>query len=273
MSAGSSPASAIARSAASMPISRAVRPDAFVYAVSPMPTIATWPRTSSSRSRVPSRHASDDHESDDPSDLAVPSAATHRDYARRRPRHAHADRHRRDRPDDRLPRSRPPHYYDFLRANLRDHESLDEFEFPAQYMFKDVPQRRGAGATRSQFLLEQMDQFGIEKGMLGVVVRARSPSARLAAGAARAPRPLLRQLRGRPEPRAWTACATSSRAVEELGVKAATAFPARPEPAGADQRQEVLSRSTRSASSSTSRSACARACPGRGCRSRRSTSG
>ena len=31
------------------------------------------------------------------------------------------------------------HYYDFLRANLRDHESLDEFEFPAQYMFKDVP--------------------------------------------------------------------------------------------------------------------------------------
>ena len=37
MSAGSRPASAIARSAASAPISRAVRPDAFVYAVSPMP--------------------------------------------------------------------------------------------------------------------------------------------------------------------------------------------------------------------------------------------
>ena len=44
MSAGSSPQSAIARSAASAPISRAVRPDAFVYAVSPMPTIATSPR-------------------------------------------------------------------------------------------------------------------------------------------------------------------------------------------------------------------------------------
>ena len=37
MSSGSSPASAIARSTASAPISRAVRPDAFVYAVSPMP--------------------------------------------------------------------------------------------------------------------------------------------------------------------------------------------------------------------------------------------
>ena len=48
MSAGVSPASAIARSAASAPISRAVRPDAFVYAVSPMPAIATCARTSSS---------------------------------------------------------------------------------------------------------------------------------------------------------------------------------------------------------------------------------
>ena len=29
--------------------------------------------------------------------------------------------------------------YQFLRQSLRDRESLDEFEFPAQYMFKDVP--------------------------------------------------------------------------------------------------------------------------------------
>ncbi len=47
MSAGVRPASAIARSAASAPISRAVRPDAFVYAVSPMPAIAACPRMSS----------------------------------------------------------------------------------------------------------------------------------------------------------------------------------------------------------------------------------
>ena len=53
MSAGSRPASAIARSAASAPISRAVRPDAFVYSVSPMPTIATSPRTSSSSDAWP----------------------------------------------------------------------------------------------------------------------------------------------------------------------------------------------------------------------------
>ena len=28
--------------------------------------------------------------------------------------------------------------YQFLRSNLRDKESLEEFDFPAQYMFKDV---------------------------------------------------------------------------------------------------------------------------------------
>ena len=68
--------------------------------------------------------------------------------------------------------------------------------------------------------------------------------------------------------RAWTASATSCRRYEKLGIKAATAFPAGLHPAGADQRQEVLSRSTPSASSSTSRSASAPACPARGCRSR-----
>ena len=48
MSDGSSPASAMARSAASAPISRAVRPEAFVYALSPIPAIAARPDTSSS---------------------------------------------------------------------------------------------------------------------------------------------------------------------------------------------------------------------------------
>jgi len=41
MSSGSRPASSIAFVAASAPISFAVRPDAFVYSVSPIPTIAT----------------------------------------------------------------------------------------------------------------------------------------------------------------------------------------------------------------------------------------
>ena len=61
-------------------------------------------------------------------------------------------------------------------------------------------------------------------------------------------------------------------AVKELGVKAATAFPAGLTPAGADQRQEVLSdlREVRGARHPDLR--VRRACPGRGCRSRRRTS-
>src|SRR5262249_28112787 len=60
--------------------------------------------------------------------------------------------------------------YTFLRANLRDRESLEDFEFPAQYMFKDVPHPE-PGGDAVQFLLGQMDKFGIEKGMLGVSFR------------------------------------------------------------------------------------------------------
>ena len=67
-----------------------------------------------------------------------------------------------------------------------------------------------------------MDLFNIEQGMIGVV--ARDLEARLPRGAG-APRSLLRELRGRPEPR-HGGVRELERAVEELGVKAATAFPA-----------------------------------------------
>ncbi len=62
------------------------------------------------------------------------------------------------------------HHYDFLRANLRDHESLDDFEFPAQYMFKDVPKvdaalgrararRKCRGAPAQQLLPLEVGQI------------------------------------------------------------------------------------------------------------------
>jgi hypothetical protein len=55
--------------------------------------------------------------------------------------------------------------YDFIRRQLKDDESKG-FEFPAQYMFKDVPKRPGTddpvGVT-----LQAMDRFGIEKGLIG----------------------------------------------------------------------------------------------------------
>ena len=113
--------------------------------------------------------------------------------------------------------------YQFLRSNLRDKESLEEFDFPAQYMFKDVPHPE-PGDDPVPFLLEQMDKFGIEKGMLGVSFRE-GPE-----GDAR------RALRDHPDrffgsfevdPNSgMDGVRELVRAYEELGIKAATAFPA-----------------------------------------------
>ena len=113
--------------------------------------------------------------------------------------------------------------YEFLRANLRDRESLEEFEFPAQYMFKDVPHPE-PGDDSVRFLLDQMDKFGIERGMLGVGFQSSRAE------------DSLRALREHPDRffgsievdpnRGMEAVRDLQRAVEELGVKAATAFPA-----------------------------------------------
>ena len=58
------------------------------------------------------------------------------------------------------------HHYDFLRSQLHDKESLEDFEFPVQYMFKDVPKVEQRSDPVS-YLLELMDHYNIEKGMIG----------------------------------------------------------------------------------------------------------
>src|SRR5262249_30281544 len=123
--------------------------------------------------------------------------------------------------------------YQFLRANLRDRESLEDFEFPAQYMFKDVPHPE-PGEDAVRFLLNQMDRHGIEKGMLGVSFPTSSAST--SSGGDERSADSLRALREHPDrffgsyevnPNAgMDGVRALQRAVEELGVKAATAFPA-----------------------------------------------
>jgi predicted TIM-barrel fold metal-dependent hydrolase len=123
-----------------------------------------------------------------------------------------------------FPQADRRHNYDFMRANLRDRESLEEFEFPAQYMFKDVPKVE-ATSDRVRALLELMDKYGIERAMIGVASRgdeARSDDSR-------------RALRDHPDRffgcidvdpnRGMEAVRDMVHAVEELGVKAASAFP------------------------------------------------
>lgn len=57
--------------------------------------------------------------------------------------------------------------YDFIRRQTKDRESKEDFEFPVEYMFKDVPKDLPTDDPVS-LLLQQMDRFGIEKAVIGV---------------------------------------------------------------------------------------------------------
>jgi uncharacterized protein len=57
--------------------------------------------------------------------------------------------------------------YDFIRKQTKDRESKEDFEFPVEYMFKDVPKGLPTDDPVS-LVLRQMDRFGIEKAMIGV---------------------------------------------------------------------------------------------------------
>jgi hypothetical protein len=59
--------------------------------------------------------------------------------------------------------------YAFITQQTKDRESKEEFAFPAEYMFKDVPEKALTGeADPIGVTLREMDLWGIEKGMVGV---------------------------------------------------------------------------------------------------------
>ena len=58
--------------------------------------------------------------------------------------------------------------YRFLAPHLRDRESLEEFRFPAEYLFKDVPPDLEDDVDPVAVVLDNLDRFGIEKAMVGV---------------------------------------------------------------------------------------------------------
>lgn len=112
-------------------------------------------------------------------------------------------------------------WYQFLAGNLRDAESLGEFEFPVEYMFKDVPDDLPTDADPVKVVLDEMDRYGIEKAMIGVHWER---------GAA------LRGLQEHPDRfigswsvdpnRGMEGVRDLVKAYETVGIKAATAFPA-----------------------------------------------
>ena len=118
-----------------------------------------------------------------------------------------------------FPQADRRHNYDFLRANLRDRESLDEFEFPAQYMFKHVP-KVDPQSDPVKALLELMDTYGIERAMIGVSSRSDESQRALRDHSDR----FFGCMEVDPN-RGMDAVRDLRRAVEELGVKAASAFP------------------------------------------------
>jgi uncharacterized protein len=58
--------------------------------------------------------------------------------------------------------------YDFFRPLLKDTQSARDFEFPAEYMFKDVPDLVAPGTDVIQRTVDQMDRYGIAVGMVGL---------------------------------------------------------------------------------------------------------
>jgi predicted TIM-barrel fold metal-dependent hydrolase len=58
--------------------------------------------------------------------------------------------------------------YEFIRAQLRDTESRDGYDFPVEYMFKNVPKELYGAENPIDITLHEMDRFGVERGLIGV---------------------------------------------------------------------------------------------------------
>jgi hypothetical protein len=57
--------------------------------------------------------------------------------------------------------------YDFIRKQAKDEQTRSEFEFPVEYMFKDVPKELST-ADPIAVTLAEMDRFGITTALIGV---------------------------------------------------------------------------------------------------------
>jgi len=58
--------------------------------------------------------------------------------------------------------------YAFITRQTKDRQSKEEFAFPVEYMFKQVPEKEIQTDDPVAFVLNEMDRWGIEKAMIGV---------------------------------------------------------------------------------------------------------
>src|SRR5687768_13800007 len=119
-----------------------------------------------------------------------------------------------------LPEGSKKDWYAFLRSSLMDKESK-EFDFPVQYMFKGVPDDLDADVDPVAAVLAEMDHHGIDRAMIGVNFE-RGNGVR---AIQEHPDRFFGSYEVNPN-KGMEGVRSLVRAVEELGVKAATAFPA-----------------------------------------------
>ena len=129
--------------------------------------------------------------------------------------------HRSGRSDDRLPDRRPRPHLRLPAPDAATTRSSGEMEFPAEYMFKDVPNRLDRGRRPLDVTLARD----------GPVRRRHRPD-RCWAGEVtssalqRPPRPLRRQPRGRPQRHHRRRCARSGPPTTSTTSRRVTTFPA-----------------------------------------------
>ena len=58
--------------------------------------------------------------------------------------------------------------YEFITRQTKDRQTKEDFEFPVEYMFKDVPDKRIDKSDPVGLTLSEMDKHGIERGLVGV---------------------------------------------------------------------------------------------------------
>src|SRR5947209_964295 len=116
-----------------------------------------------------------------------------------------------------VPTGDPKRWYKFLTPLLRDKGS-ESMEFPAEYMFKDVPKENKLAGVDA--LLSEMDRWGIERGLVDIawgndagVDAVKNHPDRLIGAFGVDPNKGMAGVRD------------LVRAYEEVGVRAASAFP------------------------------------------------
>ncbi len=110
-------------------------------------------------------------------------------------------------------------HYAQMNAGILDKEAREKFTFPAQYMFKDVPEY-GEVDDPVALLLAEMDRFNITRGMINVATNAVAQAA-----VVNHPDRFIASFNADPN-RGMDCVRELEASVKELGVRSAQVFPA-----------------------------------------------